>query len=290
MKELVVISGKGGTGKTSVTGSFASLAENTVFADCDVDAADLHLILQPQVLEEQEFISGKEAYIRKSDCTACGKCLSNCRFDAVFQDDDGKYQVYPYSCEGCGVCVRFCPADAIDFEEQVCGKYYKSETRFGYMMHAKLGIGAENSGKLITLIRENARSIAQQEDSGMILIDGPPGTGCPVISSLTGADYVLIVSEPSLSGRHDLKRVASVAAHFGIPVFLCVNKSDINSEMTELIENEAVKNGIKVIGRIPYDPAITDAQIQGKSVVEYGDSPASAAIKKIWTKLQEEVN
>jgi MinD superfamily P-loop ATPase len=284
MKELVIISGKGGTGKTSVTGSFAALAKNAVLADCDVDAADLHLLLQPDVREEHDFYSGHEAVIREADCTGCGLCAEFCRFDAV-TPKNGIFCIDPVACEGCGVCVKFCPAEAIDFPDALCGKWFVSKTRHGRMVHARLGIAAENSGKLVSTVRQQARQVATALQSDWLIIDGPPGTGCPVIASITGVDAVLVVTEPTLSGEHDLLRVLQLTRHFEIPAFISVNKWDINPGMTERIEGAAAEAGATVLERIPYDASITKAQIQGLSVVEHNDGPAATAIKNLWEKL-----
>jgi MinD superfamily P-loop ATPase len=284
MKELVIISGKGGTGKTSVTASFAALAKNAVLADCDVDAADLHLILNPKIFSRHDFYSGHEAVIRPADCTACGLCQTLCRFDAI-QESDGTFEIDSSSCEGCGVCVEFCPAKAIDFPDRLCGAWFVSKTRFGTMIHARLGIGAENSGKLVSTVRQQAKQVAAAVQADWILTDGPPGTGCPVIASITGADAVLAVTEPTCSGQHDLLRVLELTRHFKIPAFVCVNKWDINPEMTGQIEAVAAEAGAAVSGRIPYDKSITMAQINGQSVVELNNGAASQAIQTLWEKL-----
>jgi MinD superfamily P-loop ATPase len=284
MKELVIISGKGGTGKTSVTASFAALAKNAVLADCDVDAADLHLILNPKIFSRHDFYSGHEAVIRPADCTACGLCQTLCRFDAI-QESGGTFEIDFSSCEGCGVCVEFCPAQAIDFPDRLCGEWFVSKTRFGTMIHARLGIGAENSGKLVSTVRQQAKQFAQAIQANWVLVDGPPGTGCPVIASITGADAVLAVTEPTCSGQHDLLRVLELTRHFKIPAFVCVNKWDINPEMTGQIEAVAAEAGAAVSGRIPYDKSITMAQINGQSVVELNNGAASQAIQTLWEKL-----
>jgi len=284
MKELVIISGKGGTGKTSVTASFAALAKNAVLVDCDVDAADLHLILNPQIHKRHEFYSGHEAVIRPADCTACGLCAELCRFDAI-QESGGKFKIDPTSCEGCGVCVEFCPAKAIDFPDRLCGEWFQSKTRFGTLLHARLGIGAENSGKLVSTVRDQAKQFAQAIQADWILVDGPPGTGCPVIAAITGVDAVLAVTEPTLSGKHDLLRVLELTRHFKIPAFVCINKWDINPEMTGQIETAATEAGAPVLARIPYDKSITKAQINGQSVVELNNGSASQSIQTLWEKL-----
>lgn len=290
MKEIVVISGKGGTGKTSITASFAALAKNSVFADCDVDAADLHLILSPDVKRESDFISGHLAVIDQSKCTGCGKCHELCRFDAIKKVGD-KFEVEESLCEGCGVCVHFCPVKAIDFPDRNCGKWFISDTRHGPMVHAKLGIGAENSGRLVSLVRKEARAIAEKRNSDYLIVDGPPGIGCPVIASLTGSDAVVVVTEPTISGKHDFERVAKLAGHFGISLFVIVNKWDINPEMTAEIEEVAKSGGAKVLGRIRYDKKVTEAQISGISVVETGDlnSEIVKEMISIWEKLTEKL-
>jgi MinD superfamily P-loop ATPase len=288
MKELVVISGKGGTGKTSVAASFAVLADRPVVADCDVDAADLHLVLSPRIKESHEFRSGREAVIREADCTGCGVCLSHCRFDAVkaggSPSGEMRFSIDPISCEGCGVCVRFCPEGAIDFPERLCGEWMISETRCGPMVHARLGVAAENSGKLVSTVRREARRIAGEQGRSLIIVDGPPGIGCPVIASVTGATQVLVVTEPTVSGEHDLVRVLALARHFGIPASVCVNKWDINPEMTARIEDGARKAGALTAGRIRYDRSVTLAQMQGKAAVEI-DAPSAADIREIWQRL-----
>jgi MinD superfamily P-loop ATPase len=288
IEELVVISGKGGTGKTSLTASFAVLAGNAVLADCDVDAADLHLILAPTVLERHEFRSGNEAHIDKERCAGCGICLEYCRFDAIAMVREGNrlptFAVDPLSCEGCGVCVRFCPVKAIDFPERVCGEWMLSDSRCGPMVHARLGLAAENSGKLVSIVRREARRIAEENGNGLIIVDGPPGIGCPVISSVTGATQVLVVTEPTVSGEHDLERVLALTKHFSIPAAVCVNKWDINPEMTERIEIKARVAGARVLGRIRYDSSVTTAQIQELAVVET-DAPSAEDMRRMWDKL-----
>ncbi len=294
MRELVIISGKGGTGKTSVVASFAALAGRAVFADCDVDAADLHLILDPSVLKAEEFRSGRTAEIRQADCVGCETCLARCRFEAVIREsgEDGKniFTIDPFACEGCGVCVHFCPVQAIEFPQPLAGHCYQSETRFGPMVHAKLGIAEENSGKLVSLVRRRAREIAEARGLDTIIIDGSPGIGCPVIASMTGASLVLAVTEPTLSGRHDLGRVLDLAEHFNIPVIATVNKADINSQMAADIEGSCRARGVQVTDRIPYDTSVTRAQVSALSVVEMADSgPASDAIGAVWKRVQAEL-
>lgn len=289
MKELVVISGKGGTGKTSITAAFAVLAERPVIADCDVDASDLHLVLSPKVKERHEFLGGHEAIIRHADCIGCGECFTDCRFDAVKEhketDGENRYSIDPVGCEGCGVCVRFCPVKAIDFPERLCGEWMISDTRCGPMVHARLGIAAENSGKLVSTVRKEARRIAEEEDRSLIIVDGPPGIGCPVIASVTGASLVLIVTEPTVSGEHDLKRALSLAGHFKIPAAICVNKWDLNPDMTNRIEDMARRADARVVGRVRYDRSVTLAQMQEKAVVEI-ECQAGEDIKYLWRILK----
>lgn len=301
VRELTVISGKGGTGKTSIAASFAVLAGNAVVADCDVDAADLHLVLSPETVERHRFRSGHEAVIRRADCTGCGQCVALCRFDAVKMTEAGRtgtatvsrgreadgspsFFIDPVACEGCGVCVRFCPAQAIDFPERHCGEWMISRARCGPMVHARLYAAAENSGKLVSVVRQQARLIAEQEGRPLVIIDGPPGIGCPVIASVTGASLVLVVTEPTVSGEHDLERVVSLARHFGIPAAVCVNKWDINPQVTVRIEQKAREMGARVAGRIRYDRAVTGAQLQERAVVETG-SPAGDDIRRVWDEL-----
>jgi MinD superfamily P-loop ATPase len=289
IQELVVISGKGGTGKTSVAASFAVLADRPVIADSDVDAADLHLVLAPRIIARHEFLGGHQAVIRQGDCVGCGECLAHCRFGAVRMTGEGgeaRFFIDPLSCEGCGVCVRRCPVSAIDFPERVCGEWMVSETRCGPMVHARLGVAAENSGKLVSIVRREARRIAEEDGRPLVIVDGPPGIGCPVIASVTGASSVLVVTEPTVSGEHDMERVLALARHFTIPASVCVNKWDLNREMTERIENKARRTGVRVAGRIRYDRAVTAAQMQERAVVET-DADAAQDIRDIWERLNE---
>ncbi len=293
MNEVVVISGKGGTGKTSVLASFASLAGQAVLADCDVDAADLHLVLAPEILERHEFSGGSQAGIRPDACTGCGRCREVCRFEAIGERAGAAeasrpiFRVDPVACEGCGLCQRVCPAGAIDFGPAVNGEWYISRTRCGPMVHAKLGVAAENSGKLVSLVRRHARRIAEENQLGLVLVDGSPGIGCPVIASITGASLVLIVTEPTLSGLHDLRRVAGLARHFGIPARVCVNKWDLNCDVALQIEQWATEYGLPVAGRLRYDQLVTRAQIQRQSVVEYASDGIAADIRHLWKNVLE---
>ncbi len=287
MKELVVISGKGGTGKTSLTAAFAALAENRVLCDADVDAADLHLLMAPEIKTRTDFIGGGIAEINPDKCTRCGLCREMCRFSAISKD----FIVDAIACEGCGVCVDFCPEQAIDFPAQVCGQWFVSDTRYGPMVHARLGIAEENSGKLVTLIRQQAKKLAQEQNLDLIITDGPPGIGCPVIASIGGATGVLIVTEPTVSGVHDMERVAQLAAHFNIPAMVCVNKYDLNPDQTTAIEKIAEQQGILFVGRIPFDPVFTKSMIQGKNIIEYGNgSKPVEAVTQIWKAVSRQLD
>jgi MinD superfamily P-loop ATPase len=289
MKELVVISGKGGTGKTSIVASFAALAKKKVLADCDVDAADLHLVVDARIRHREPFTGEKKARILEDVCVGCGECERLCRFEAVIVNGaasgDDEFRIDPISCEGCGVCVQFCPAGAIEFKEAVNGEWFISETRHGPMVHAKLGMAEGNSGKLVSLVRAQARGIAVKDKLDLMLIDGPPGIGCPVIASVTGTDLVLIVTEPTLSGLHDLERVRQLASHFKIKTTACINKHDLNPEMSARIEEHCYEEGVEVVGRIPYDRAVTYAQIGRTSVVEFSGNPVSREITKMWERV-----
>jgi len=286
MKELTVISGKGGTGKTSLVAAFASMARNAIIADCDVDAADLHLILHPDVKQEHIFDSGHVAVIHPGLCNECGECLDLCRFDAISDD----FQVDELSCEGCGVCCDNCPVDAITMELDDAGKWFVSETRFGPMVHAKLGVAQENSGKLVTQVRTRTKEIADERSLDMAIVDGSPGIGCPVVSSVTGTDLILAVSEPTQSGRHDLERVLQLARHFNLKSAVCVNKADLNKDVTAEIEGMCGKNGTVFVGTVPYDKSVTEAMVAGKTLTEYNNGPATEAVKEIWKKTLELLN
>ena len=287
MKEIVVVSGKGGTGKTSLVASLAVLARPCVLADCDVDAADLHLVMKPEIREREDFIGGRKAEIMPDKCVECGKCYEVCRFGAIVREEEKHpaYAIDPVSCEGCGVCRYFCPEKAVRFEPAVEGQWFVSATRYGLMVHARLGMGGENSGKLVSLVRASARKIAEREHVPYIIVDGPPGIGCPVIASVTGADAVLMVTEPTVSGEHDLERVADLAGHFTIPVYLCVNKFDLNPDLGRSMEKEARSQGITLVGRVHYDPAMTRAQMKGEPVMLSEDTVAAKDIREVWKNL-----
>ncbi len=293
IKELVIISGKGGTGKTSIVAAFATLADSAVLADCDVDAADLHLVLEPRIIRRETFSGGSRARILPERCTACGKCAEVCRFDAVSCRETGEgqrekaYRIDPIACEGCGVCVWFCPEEAIEFAPAVNGEWFVSETRAGPMVHAKLGVAEENSGKLVSLVREQARETAKTQKRDLVLIDGSPGIGCPVIASITGAALALVVTEPTLSGLHDLERVSDLTGHFRVDTLICINKWDINKDLALKIEAVARQRGLKVAGRVRYDRAITEAQIKRQSIVEYATNGVAADVRQLWATILE---
>jgi MinD superfamily P-loop ATPase len=293
MKEVIIISGKGGTGKTSLVGCFAALAKDAVLADCDVDAADLHLILGPQIKEEHEFGGGKKARIVTEKCRGCGRCADVCEFGAVEIESNGnekKFTIDKISCEGCGVCRYFCPFDAIEFTDAINGKWFVSETRFGPMLHAELRPGEENSGKLVTLLRKEAKNKAKEQNKDLIIVDGSPGIGCPVIASLAGADFAVIVTEPTMSGLHDLSRAAELTKRLGVPAAVCINKYDINESKSVEIESESSARGMPVVGKIEYDKAVTNAQIKGVSLVEYKDNSTAGQIRNTWRKILNIVN
>lgn len=288
MKEIVILSGKGGTGKTSITAAFASLAGRMVLCDCDVDAADLHLLMAPRNIEQHEFQGGNVAIIDPERCTCCGQCRELCRFDAVIVDKEGNYLIDGIGCEGCGVCVDLCPAGAIDFPMKTCGEWFIADTRLGTMVHARLGIAEENSGKLVTLIRKEAARLAGEQGIDFLLTDGPPGIGCPVIASLGGASVVVIVSEPTVSGLHDLERVARLTAHFKVPAMVCVNKADLNLEQAEAIRALAADRGMLFLGALPFDPAFTTAMIAGRNILEHAPgSEAAGVLRAIWQRIVE---
>jgi MinD superfamily P-loop ATPase len=282
MKQLTILSGKGGTGKTTITASFAVLAKNAVVADCDVDAPDLHMLLHPEIIKTQEFKGSKLAVIDKTKCVECGLCREKCRFDAITED----FTVDPISCEGCGVCTITCPVNAIKLTERISGHAYISKTKYGFMAHAMLSPSESNSGKLVTLVRQNAKILTEKEDSDLIIIDGPPGIGCTVIASVTGIDAGLVVTEPTMSGIHDLERALQLLKHFNVQSFVCVNMYDINKDNTEKIVGFCEENGIKVVGKITFNPIITEAMVNGKPIVEYvPESGVAKEIERTWKKI-----
>ncbi|MDP8212489.1 MAG: ATP-binding protein [Candidatus Zapsychrus exili] len=281
MKQILIISGKGGTGKTILTGAFAALVKNKVMVDCDVDAADLHLLLSPTVKEKNEFRSGKTAVIDKDKCAQCRRCIELCRYKAISDE----FIVDPIACEGCSFCSHVCPAQAIEMQENESGEWYISDTRFGSFVHARLGIAEENSGKLVSLVRQQAKELAEKQNCEYVIIDGPPGIGCPVIASLSGVSCTLVVTEPTLSGLHDAKRVIEVAQHFKVPVKLVVNKYTLNLGMTEQIEKYCAENNISVVGKIPFDKTVVEAMVQGKTILEHANGKYDGLINNIWKEL-----
>ena len=282
MKQINILSGKGGTGKTTLTASLAVLADKPVLADCDVDASNLHLLLQPKVRETQDFKGLNMAVIDPEKCIQCGRCMEVCRFNAIKD-----YKVDPVHCEGCKNCVISCSVKAISFEERICGHAYISDTKYGPMSHARLTPGMENSGKLVTLVRKNATKLAEDTGRELVLVDGPPGIGCPVIASLSNIDASIVVVEPTLSGIHDLKRVIELLNKFDIKPLVCVNKYDLNQENTDVIENYCTTENISFLGTIPFDPKVTKSMVKATPIVEYAPkSPASKAITKIWTRFK----
>jgi MinD superfamily P-loop ATPase len=281
VKEITVLSGKGGTGKTSLTASFAVLTQNSVLTDCDVDAPDLHMLVKPEVLETQEFKASRVAVIDEETCIQCEKCEENCRFGAI-----EKHVVDPILCEGCGVCAYICPVAAVELEKRVSGVAFISKTKYGPMSHALLNPGEENSGKLVALVRQNAKKVAEKENCEPIINDGPPGIGCPVIASLGGVDMGLIVAEPTMSGIHDMERALGLLNHFKIHSLVCVNKYDINEENTARIVEFCESKGVYVVGKIPFDPIVTEAMVAGKPIVEYAPKiKVSQAIEELWERI-----
>jgi MinD superfamily P-loop ATPase len=285
MREILILSGKGGTGKTTMVGSLAALVPNKVLADCDVDAADLHLLLNPKIKKETEFWSGVTAEMDPSLCTACGICEELCQFDAIKILESA--EIDPLSCEGCGVCAEFCPEEAINLKDNLCGSWFISDTDYGPMVYAQLGIGEENSGKLVSLVKKEAKAIAEKIKAEWILVDGSPGIGCPVIASLAGADLILVVTEPTTSGLHDLNRVVDLAEYFKIPTCVCINKGDLNQEVAEEIRKTCLKRQISMLGMIPFDPEAVSSVVAGKPLVENSDGPSAMAIREIWKKLEK---
>jgi len=284
--EIVVLSGKGGTGKTSITAAFASLARNAVFTDCDVDAADLHLLLSPDVYQRENFTSGAKAVVNNDKCTVCGLCKELCRFDAI-NITDNKIHIDEFACEGCGLCSIACPVDAIKIENYEKNHIYFADCRFGPMIYGKLGIAEENSGKLVSKIRQYAKDIARKLHSEMIITDGPPGIGCPVISSVTGADLVVAVTEPTLSGWHDLERLINLIGQFHTPVKVIINKYDLNGDMCSLIENKLDNMKIEILGKIPYDNSMVNSLLEGKTINEFDHKGLIATVlKKIWNNIK----
>ena len=280
IKQLAILSGKGGTGKTTIAAAFASLAKNKVLLDCDVDAADLHLLLHPRILKQEKYYGGRSPRVDLDKCTQCGLCTEVCRFQAI---ENGV--VNYVSCEGCGFCSHICPESAIAMEEAFSGDWFVSDTPYGPFVHARLGIGEESSGKLVTVVRKQATEIAKERNLNLILIDGPPGIGCPVTASMTGVDLVLAVTEPTLSGIHDLERILKLAEHFKIPSMVCINKFDINLENTQQIDSYCRNNGSRIIGRIPYEPKVIEALVNRKTVMEYPCNGVEGIVQGMWEEI-----
>jgi len=291
MKQLIILSGKGGTGKTSVTAAFAhlaaqgGLADQVILADADVDTANLELVLQPRQLEEQDFKGGKIALINQDTCTSCGDCQTVCRFDSI-NYIDGLYVVDPIACDGCATCVYQCPSESITMCEQIAGKFYFSESRYGPLYHANLFPGQANSGKLVTLVKQRARLQALDENRELVIVDGPPGIGCPVISAVSGASLALIVAEPTVAGVHDMRRVLQTVKHFGVRAVVCINKADIYPAGVDEIEAFCRESGIETVGRIPFDLTVASAMVAGEAVTTFrSQAPSSVAIAAVWEKV-----
>lgn len=291
MKEVVVISGKGGTGKTSITASLGYLGgADVIVADCDVDAADMHLLFHPDYANEHEFYSGQIAAIDQDKCSECGRCIQICRFNAISLSKDG-YQINPIRCEGCGYCARVCKDKAIINRVENAGKYYISKTKPGNtLVHAHLTIGASNSGKLVARVKEVSRKKAKEDGTSLMLVDGSPGIGCPVVSSLSGANLVVMVTEPSVSGLHDLERIAGLVKNFNIPATCIINKADLNPELTQKIKLFLEQEGILLVGEIPYNLKFSDAMVAGKTIVEFDPNDLGEKMKLIWQKINQVIN
>ena len=289
MRQLVILSGKGGTGKTTIAAALAHLASqelSIVLADADVDAANLELVLDPTKQEEHDFMGGQIAIIDPEKCSACGICADVCRFDAVIPGDE-TYRIDALACEGCASCFYQCPEDAIRMEEQHAGKWFRSDTRFGPLFHAHLFAGQENSGKLVTLVKQHGRLLAMDTDGELLLVDGPPGIGCPVISASAGADMALHVVEPTISGAHDLERILGTTDHFGVPSLVAINKADLNPARADDIADFCAERGVEVVGRIPYDTIVTEAMVQGRPVTDYTDGPVTEALRQVWGRVRD---
>jgi MinD superfamily P-loop ATPase len=284
MVEIVVLSGKGGTGKTSLAASFAHLAGHAVICDQDVDAPDLHLLLQPASSQTTEFWSGNEARVDPAKCQNCGECIVRCRFNAISEQTDHPH-IDPLKCEGCKVCVTFCPHDALLFPQKHCGNWYVSQTRFGVMVHAQLFPGEENSGRLVAVLRQTARDLAQQQGAELVLGDGPPGIGCPVISSLTGTSLAVIVTEPTVSGLHDLKRIVELCRHFNVDAGIVINKFDLNLRLTARLEDYCQQEDLPLFGRLPHDLQVTQAMVAGKTITEFGTGNFVEQVHHIWNRI-----
>ncbi len=290
MKELTIISGKGGTGKTTVTAAFATLAKNKVLADCDVDAADLHLILTPQELSSNNFVGGRAPQINYDKCSKCGECFRLCRYAAIDFTEESGPKINEFACDCCALCAWACPEKAISMIDTVNGRWFISATRIGKMVHARLGIGEDNSGKLVALVRQQSKLIAKADALDLIINDGPPGIGCPVTAAITGVDLVLIVTEPTLSGIHDMERVHGLCRHFDIPALICVNRYDLNLINTQRIRDYCNEHNLELVGEIPLDPVVNKAQVARQSVVEYDCGLVSQVVREMWEKVKQNCN
>lgn len=286
MRQVSIVSGKGGTGKTSITSAFASIAQNKILVDCDVDAADLFLITQPSILKSHEYEGGKIAVLDSVICTNCGICVDLCRFDAIHVVNK-QTTISEFSCDGCRLCEIACPVDAIKMVENRESRWFESETRFGPMIHAKLGIGEDNSGKLVTKIRDVANKKAKELDMETVLIDGPPGIGCPVISTLTGVNVALMVTEPTLSGKHDLERLIELAKGFKLKSYILINKYDLNTTISDEIDSLCRKENIEILAKVPFNRDFVDAMVNQQTVIEYApDSILSKQLKEVWHRIE----
>lgn len=285
MTEIAILSGKGGTGKSSLSAALATQASKLIVADCDVDAANLHLILKPQNYHEEKYRSGQKAIIDYAKCANCGKCFNHCRFDAI-RETNGRYEIIKTACDGCQLCYRVCPMDAINMAEHDKSRWFIGEIENGKMVHARLAPGEDNSGKLVNIVREQARELASEIESELILIDGPPGIGCPVISALTGTDKAVLVTEPTQSGMHDLKRIIELIRQFKIPAYVVINKYDINLALSQQLEEWCQTMSLPIIGKLPFDECVITAMVHCKSITDWSpDSEISNEIKKIWNNL-----
>ena len=291
MRQVVILSGKGGTGKTTVAAALAHLASQDmpiVLADADVDAANLELVLSPTKVEEHEFRSGQVAIIDPRLCTACGICEEVCRFEAIIPGDDA-YGVEETACEGCVSCFYQCPVEAIRMEEQTAGSWFRSDTRFGPLFHAHLFAGQENSGKLVTLVKQHARLLALDTSADLLIVDGPPGIGCPVIAASAGADLALLVVEPTVSGIHDLERILGTVTHFGVPALVCINKADLNRARATEIAQFCSDQRIDLVGQVSFDQVVTKAMVAGQPVTAYEDGTATQELTDMWARISRAV-
>ena len=287
MKEITILSGKGGTGKTSITAAIASIAKDAVFCDNDVDAADLHLILNPTIKEEHVFAGGWTASIDDNSCIDCGICTDHCRFDAIHRNDNNRLEINPFKCEGCRLCERICPVKAISSVRSMNNSWFVSDTRFGILVHAKMGPGEENSGKLVSEVRKRARELAKETNASYVINDGPPGIGCAAISSLSGTGMVLMVIEPTVSGLHDSRRLVELIETFSIPTYALINKYDIHPRVSEEIEMFLKEKSIPLLGKTPFDKRMVEAMVEEKSIVEFDDTlEISNIIKEVWKSLE----